>query len=117
MPLVRDESYRIAREAVRNAIQHAHAGEVEVEIVYGEKSFRLRIRDDGIGLDAKVLEASRRSGHWGLQGMHERAESFGADLEVWSEHGAGTELLLEIPAPVAYGRHAMLIRSATRNPG
>jgi signal transduction histidine kinase len=116
MPLVRDESYRIAREAVRNAVQHARAGEVEVELVYGEKSFRLRVRDDGVGLDAKILEAARRSGHWGLQGMHERAESFGAHLEMWSEHGAGTELLLEIPAAVAYGRGAARTRSETRHP-
>jgi ligand-binding sensor domain-containing protein/signal transduction histidine kinase len=116
MPLVRDESYRIAREAVRNAVQHARAGEVEVDLVYGERSFRLRVRDDGIGLDAKILEAARRSGHWGLQGMHERAESFGAHLEMWSEHGAGTELLLEIPAAVAYGRGAARTRSETRHP-
>jgi ligand-binding sensor domain-containing protein/signal transduction histidine kinase len=116
MPLVRDESYRIAREAVRNAVQHAHAAEVEVELVYGEQSFRLRVRDDGIGLDAKVLAAARRSGHWGLQGMHERAESFGARLEMWSEHGAGTELLLEIPAPVAYTRGSPRTRTETRHP-
>ncbi len=116
MPLVRDESYRIAREAVRNSVQHAHAGEVEVELVYGEKSFRLRVRDDGIGLDARILEAARRSGHWGLQGMHERAKSFGAHLEMWSEHGAGTELLLEIPAAIAYGRGAARPRSETRHP-
>lgn len=115
MPLVRDESYRIAREAVRNAVQHAHAREVEVELVYDEKSFRLRVRDDGIGLDAKVLEAARRSGHWGLQGMHERAESLGAHLEMWSEHGAGTEVLLEIPAAVAYARGAERTGSKTRH--
>src|SRR5262249_22652685 len=95
-PLVRDDIYRIVREAVRNAVQHARARRIEVELVYGEQSFSVRIRDDGIGVDAKVLEASRRGGHWGLQGMHERAKGFGAHLEMWSEHDSGTELLLEI---------------------
>jgi len=113
MPLVRDEIYRIAREAVRNAVQHARARRIEVELVYGEQSFSLRVRDDGIGVDANVLEASRRGGHWGLQGMHERAKSFGAHLEMWSEHGAGTELLLEIPATTAYGRGTARAPSAT----
>jgi signal transduction histidine kinase/streptogramin lyase len=116
MPLVRDESYRLAREAVRNAIQHARARRIEVELVYGETSFCLRIRDDGIGVDARVLEASRRGGHWGISGMHERAESFGAHLEMWSEHGAGTELLLEMPATTAYGRGTVRAAAVTRHP-
>src|SRR5262249_39066951 len=94
----------ITREAVRNAVQHARARRIEVELVYGDQSFGLRIRDDGIGVDAEVLEASRRGGHWGLQGMHERAKSFGAHLEMWSEHGAGTELSLKLPATAAYAR-------------
>jgi ligand-binding sensor domain-containing protein/signal transduction histidine kinase len=114
MPLVRDDIYRIAREAVRNAVQHARARRIEVELVYGEQSFCLRTRDDGIGVDAQVLEASRRGGHWGFQGMHERAKSFGAHLELWSEHGSGTELLLEIPAAVAYGRGTTHASSATQ---
>jgi signal transduction histidine kinase/streptogramin lyase len=113
MPLIRDDIYRIAREAVRNAVQHARARRIEVELVYGEQSFCLRIRDDGIGVDAESLEASRRGGHWGLPGMHERAKSFGAHLEMWSEHGAGTELLLEIPAATAYGRGTARTSSAT----
>lgn len=117
MPLARDESYRIAREAVRNAVQHARARRIEVELVYAEKSFCLRVRDDGIGVDAKVLEAARRGGHWGIQGMHERAKSFGAHLEMWGEQGAGTELLLEIPATAAYARGLTRVTSATRHPG
>ena len=115
MPLVRDESYRLAREAVRNAIQHARARQIEVELVYGETSFCLRIRDDGIGVDARVLEASRRGGHWGIPGMYERAESLGAHLELWSEHGVGTELLLEVPATTAYGRGTVRAAAAARH--
>jgi len=101
-PLVRDDVYRIAREALRNAVQHAEAQEIEVGLHYGESAFILRIRDDGIGIDTNVVRAGHRAGHWGLQGMRERAESFGAHFEVWSERGAGTEIELSVPAQLAY---------------
>ena len=54
-PLVRDDVYRIAREAVRNAVQHARARTIEVELEYGNAMFRLRVRDDGVGVDPDVL--------------------------------------------------------------
>jgi signal transduction histidine kinase len=103
-PLIRDDVYRIAREALRNAAQHSQARHIEAELHYGERAFILRIRDDGVGVDAKVARDGRRAGHWGLQGMRERAEAFGAHLDVWSEHGAGTEVELSVPARVAYER-------------
>ena len=65
--------------------------------------FGLRFRDDGKGIDPRVLERGGRSGHWGLPGMHERAKRIGAQLEVWSEVEAGTEVELSIPASIAYG--------------
>lgn len=103
-PLVRDDVYRIAREALRNAAQHSRARHIEAELHYGEKAFILRVRDDGVGIDAEAVSGAPRAGHWGLQGMRERAESFGARLDVWSEHGAGTEIEMSIPAPIAYAR-------------
>jgi signal transduction histidine kinase len=102
-PLVREEIYRIAREAVRNAAEHARARRIEAELVYGELEFSLRVRDDGVGIDPDILE-HRRVGHWGLQGMRERAESFGARFNVWSKIGAGTEIELVVPARICYGR-------------
>ena len=102
-PTLRDEVYRIAREALRNAFRHARAHTIEAEITYGDSQFLLRIRDDGNGIDPKVLDQGSRAGHWGLPGMRERAKRFGGHLEVWSEHGAGTEVELSIPASVAYG--------------
>ncbi|HWC17087.1 MAG TPA: hypothetical protein VG498_08730, partial [Terriglobales bacterium] len=42
--------------------------------------------------------------HWGLPGMRERAKNFGGKLEVWSDHGAGTEIELSVPAAIAYGK-------------
>ncbi|HEY0342554.1 MAG TPA: histidine kinase, partial [Steroidobacteraceae bacterium] len=101
---VRDETYRIAREAVRNAFGHAHAHGIEAEIAFGEALFCVRIRDDGIGLDPAILNRGRREGHWGLPGMHERAASFGGELSIWSVQGAGTEIELKIAAKLAYAR-------------
>jgi signal transduction histidine kinase len=109
-PIVRDEVYRIAREAVRNSFRHARAGLVEVEIVFGDASFIVRVRDDGIGLDPAVLEHGYRKGHWGLPGMRERALEFGGQLEVWSQRNAGTEIELKIDVRIAYVRRPRALR-------
>jgi ligand-binding sensor domain-containing protein/signal transduction histidine kinase len=101
-PVVRDEIYRIVREALRNAFTHARAKNIEAEIAYGEKLLRIRIRDDGLGIDPHVLARGDRTGHWGLPGMRERAQQIGGHLDVWSELGAGTEVELTVPAPAAY---------------
>ena len=54
-PILRDEIFRIAAEALRNAFQHAQARKIEVEIRYDDEQFRLRVRDDGKGIDPAVL--------------------------------------------------------------
>ena len=100
-PTLQDEIYRIARESLRNAFRHAQAGHIETEITYGE-SLRLRFRDDGKGMDPSVVEHGGRSGHWGLPGIRERAKQIGAELAIWSELGAGTEVELSIPGSIAY---------------
>ena len=101
-PMVRDEIYKIAAEALRNAFRHAHAGRVEVEIRYDDKEFRLRVRDDGKGIDPVVLASQGIEGHYGLRGMPERAALMGGKLAVWSEVGAGTEVELRLPARAVY---------------
>ena len=101
-PIVRDELYRISREALRNAFRHAHARHIEAEINYGEQVFRLRIRDDGEGIPAEVLEHGR-SGHYGLPGIRERARQVGAELTIWSHAGSGTEIDLSLAGSIAYG--------------
>jgi signal transduction histidine kinase/ligand-binding sensor domain-containing protein len=100
-PTLQDEIHRIARESLRNAFRHAQAAHIETEITYGE-SLRLRFRDDGKGIDRSVVEHGGRSGHWGLPGIRERAKQIGAQLTVWSELGAGTEVELSIPGSIAY---------------
>jgi signal transduction histidine kinase/ligand-binding sensor domain-containing protein len=103
LPLtLQEEIYRIGREAIRNAFRHAAATRIEVEIRYDERELRLRIRDDGEGIDPEVLEASGRPGHWGLPGIRERAQRIGSRLDFWTEAGAGTEVELRVPAAMAY---------------
>jgi len=105
-PVVRDEVYRIAGEGLRNAFHHAESNRIEVEIHYDATRLRLRIRDDGRGIDPRLLEDGEPVGHWGLQGMRERAGLIGGNFEIWSDVGSGTEVELTLPASVAYGESA-----------
>jgi len=103
-PLIRDEVYRIASEALRNAFKHSLAQRIEAEVRYDPKQLQITIRDNGKGIDPKVLEEGRRISHYGLTGMKERAQLVGGKLTVWSKLGAGTETELTIPASVAYAK-------------
>jgi signal transduction histidine kinase len=120
-PIIQDEVYRITRELLRNAFRHSRASQIEADIRYDDRLLRVLIRDDGKGIDPKVVEAGGRAGHWGLSGMRERAKRIGARLEFWSEAGAGTEVALSIPASIAYGtsrnsRSFPLLRRKKANP-
>lgn len=99
---VADDVYRIGREALTNAVVHAKAGNVELESAYETNQFRMRVRDDGRGLDPALLLAGGRPHHFGLQGMRERARRIGGALEIWSRGGTGTEIELTVPASCAY---------------
>ena len=101
-PIVRDDIHRIAREALRNAFRHAQAEHIEAEVTYGAREVRVRIRDDGKGIDPQHLKAGRER-HWGLTNMRERARQIGSELRLWSEVGVGTEVELRIPGSLAYG--------------
>ncbi len=102
VPVLQDEIYRIGREILRNAFRHSGARHVDAEILYDEQLLRLRIRDDGKGIDPQVLDDGGRAGHWGLIGIRERAKRMAAQLDFWSEAGVGTEVQLSLPASVAY---------------
>jgi signal transduction histidine kinase len=82
-----------------------------VEIHYDKWLFRLRVRDDGKGIDPKVLRAGGRTGHHGLPGMHERAKLVGGKPAVWSELDSGTEMELTIPAAIAYTKPSVARQS------
>jgi signal transduction histidine kinase len=103
-PVVHDEVLNIAREAIANAMAHANAQRVELRMEYGRSEFRLTVADDGVGIDAGILGAGFRSGHWGLVGMRERALKIDGRLELRSIPQAGTTVELRVPARVAYLR-------------
>jgi signal transduction histidine kinase len=101
-PMVLEELGRIAEEAVRNAFRHAKALRVEVSITHARRDLRLSVQDNGAGFSDTVAELTRRDGHFGLTGMHERAERAGGKLFISSRAGAGTEVFVTIPAKRAY---------------
>jgi signal transduction histidine kinase/ligand-binding sensor domain-containing protein len=100
-PLIRDECYRIAREALANTFRHAHATRVDIDVEYASDQVCLRIRDNGRGIDRATLELGR-PGHWGLQGMRERAEHVGGSLNINSRPNRGTEVELMVPGRLAF---------------
>lgn len=102
-PVIRDETYRIGREALANAFRHSGASKIEVELEYSASRLRILIRDNGCGIEPKVLR-SGRDGHWGLSGMRERADRIGAKLRLWSRTDAGTEVDLSVPGHIAFRR-------------
>lgn len=104
-PAIRDEVYRIGREALVNAFLHARASTVEVEVKYASTYLRVLVRDDGCGIDPQVLY-SGREGHWGLPGMRERSQCIGGSLRLRSRMGAGTEVELTVPAAIAFEGHS-----------
>jgi len=102
---LRDEVYRIGREAIINACRHAHATEIEMEVEYRPTELRIVVRDNGCGIAPQVLQRGR-DGHWGLQGMRERAERIGARFRLSSRVAHGTEVELRVPGPVAFQQAA-----------
>jgi len=100
-PAIRDEVYRIGREALINAFHHSQAKTVEIELEYAASRLRLVVRDNGCGIDPQVVQ-SGRGGHFGLTGMRERAEQIGGRINIWSRRSAGTEVELSVPGNLAF---------------
>ena len=99
---VLEDSFKIGREALINAFRHSGAARIEAEVSYGPLHLKVRIRDDGRGIEEGVVAAGNREGHFGLPGMRERAKRIGGHLDIWSRSGLGTEIELSIPARFAY---------------
>ena len=96
-----DEACRVGLEALSNAYRHARATKIEVTVRYGAEQLGIKIHDNGVGIDPRFLHEGR-PGHWGLVGMHERAKQAGARLYLASAPTKGTQVLLLIPAHIAY---------------
>jgi ligand-binding sensor domain-containing protein/signal transduction histidine kinase len=109
-PIVRDEVYRIGRESIVNAFHHSAGKRIEVEILYQRSGLKLRVRDDGLGIDDSILERGARLGHFGLPGMKERAQKIGASLDIWSGPSMGTEIEVEVPAKIAFRQEVKVSR-------
>ncbi|MEI9888755.1 MAG: triple tyrosine motif-containing protein [Rhizomicrobium sp.] len=100
--VVRDEISKIGQEAIFNAVQHAEAKSIEVAIAYKLSELRVIIRDNGKGIDPQILVHGGREGHYGLIGMRERAQQIRAAFTLSSRPGAGTEIVLTVPAAIAF---------------
>jgi len=89
--------FRIVQESLTNATRHASAGWVHVGLTVGDDGLDLRVADNGRGFDPDADHA----GHFGLLGMRERAQRVGAQLEVISAQGAGTQVRVNLPLSAA----------------
>jgi len=101
-PIVRDEIYRIGYEAIRNASMHSRGSLLVVELVYGQ-DLLLRVRDNGKGIEPAIVQSGKK-GHFGLQGMRERAGRIGAKLNLVTSAARGTEVSLTVPGRSVFRR-------------
>jgi len=108
-PLIRDEAYRIGREALLNAFRHAEASRVEVDLEYAPTRLRIAVRDNGKGITPGLFRSGHR-GHRGLSGMRDLAERMGAKLSLLSRAAAGTEVELSIPGHLAFASQTSVRR-------
>jgi signal transduction histidine kinase/ligand-binding sensor domain-containing protein len=98
-----EELFNIGREALTNAFQHAKAGRIQLRIEYAPNYLKLCCRDDGCGIDERVL-AEGTTGHWGLLGLRERATNIAGTLSIESKKNIGTTITVTVPSAVAYDR-------------
>ncbi|WP_146072261.1 sensor histidine kinase [Bryocella elongata] len=99
-PIVRDEVYRVGYEAIRNAAMHSRASRLEIDLRYAN-DLSLRVKDNGVGIDPSISDDGK-TGHFGLQGMRERAARIRSKLSIMSSANAGTEVTLIVPGNIVY---------------
>jgi signal transduction histidine kinase len=104
-PGVADEVFWIAREALSNALRHARASRISIELRYGARYFSVLCTDDGRGFDTSNGE---KQGHWGLRGMAARTRKLGGQLKLRSDPARGTEISASLPAYRAYKNNSRL---------
>lgn len=104
-PVVRDELYRIAYEAILNACAHSQANQLDVYLIYAN-DLTIRIVDDGIGIDPLIVEKGR-DGHFGLRGMHERVSRIKGKLTIVSASETGTEITVSVPGRIVFQKNVL----------
>jgi ligand-binding sensor domain-containing protein/signal transduction histidine kinase len=95
-PEVENNLFRIGQEALANAVRHAQARRIRVDLDYGDRRVRLSVCDDGRGFDVEAATHAA-PGHFGLAGIRERVHNLGGELTVRSGRGDGAELIVEVP--------------------
>jgi signal transduction histidine kinase len=90
--------FRVAQEALTNALKHADAGRLRVDLRFTDAALTVEVGDDGRGFDPGATAAA---GHFGIVGMRERAAQVGGSLAIRSAAGAGTEVVVTIPRRAA----------------
>jgi len=103
-PVVRDEVYRIAYEAIRNACRHSRGSRLEVGLSYAQ-DLTVRVADNGVGIDPAIVDQGKE-GHFGLQGLRERAARIGAKLTFVSSGDSGTDIILTVPGRIVFRKTA-----------
>jgi signal transduction histidine kinase len=95
LPLrIGDVLFRVGQEAIANAVRHARPRTIQLQLVYGRSSVKLRVRDDGDGFNAHGETAG-----FGIRGMKRRAESIGASFRIRSSPGHGTTVAVRAMTP------------------
>ena len=92
-PDVEEHLYRLVLEALNNALKHADADSIGVDVRLGGDRLLVGVRDDGRGFD----RTQEHPGHLGLHTMHDRAAAVGGGLEVTSAPGEGTRIVVAVP--------------------
>lgn len=110
-PALAVEIAKIVSEALLNISYHARASIAEIAVAFDARYLAIRMRDDGCGIPAHVTVGSGTDGRFGLAGMHARAARIGARLTICSIDGCGTEVLLTLPAKLAFARRRARHRS------
>jgi signal transduction histidine kinase/ligand-binding sensor domain-containing protein len=100
-----EEVLAIAKEAILNALKHANATAVDVQIHFSHRSFVLVVRDDGVGINSELLSQREAEGHWGLRGMNERATALGGVLKIQAGASRGTEIVLRLSPSSTFAAH------------
>jgi ligand-binding sensor domain-containing protein/signal transduction histidine kinase len=95
-PQVENNLLRIGQEAVNNAVRHAQARTIAVNLDFDARGVRLSVRDDGRGFD-RQSQSNGSNGHFGLVSMRERAEEMGGSVQINSSPGEGSEVLVSVP--------------------
>ncbi len=94
---IEKQAYRIAVEAVTNAVRHSGCSDVTISVEFKDKSIVLAVADNGCGFDFASAQSASISNHWGLAVMQERAQACSGTLKVQSARGKGTRIVFEAP--------------------